>query len=262
MWHSDYSLPQVPHRYFFPHLGVLPDSKVQEITRLIIGYCSEEQQRRIIHHTIDLGKTFAIFTNVDKAKEPEDRRQTDYNRMSLILVKNTDSLVACSSMIELYLSHWPTLLFFLQEEVTLSNFIISLKRKEADELGLVEDKIFRPIVTRCLNYNRKKLMKSNNIFSVESNYLVLRSLSLMHHLDQLPEFRELVYQDNRMPKLREALTEVMLDYFVGREKFKCHETSYSLLGSVKNVNYHQPQPKQSIPQANTISNNNIESFCS
>ena len=55
-------------------------------------------------------------------------------RLSLALVKNKDSLEACSTMIEMYLSHWPTLLFFLQEGRTLSNFIISLKRKEDKEL--------------------------------------------------------------------------------------------------------------------------------
>jgi hypothetical protein len=37
-------------------------------------------------------------------------------------------------MIEMYLTHWPTLLYFLQEQATISNFIISLKRKDAKEL--------------------------------------------------------------------------------------------------------------------------------
>ena len=42
-----------------------------------------------------------------------------------------------------------------------------------------------PVIKRCQSYNRKKLMKSNNIFSIESNYLILRSLTLLHHLDHL-----------------------------------------------------------------------------
>jgi hypothetical protein len=83
----------------------------------------------------------------------------------MALIKNRDSLMACSTMIELYLSHWPTLLYFLQEQATISNFIISLKRKEK-EIAIVEEKVFIPIVTRCLNYNYKKLEKANNRFSI------------------------------------------------------------------------------------------------
>ncbi len=103
-------------------------------------------------------------------------------RLSLALVKNKESIEACSTMIEMYLSSWPTLLFFLQEQSTIKNFILSLKRKEDKELEIIEQIIFSRIVMRCANYNRKKLIKSNNIFSIESNYLILRSLILLFHL--------------------------------------------------------------------------------
>jgi hypothetical protein len=45
--------------------GKLSLRKVEIITELLVNYCVEEKSRAIIHHTIDLGKTFAIFTNVD-----------------------------------------------------------------------------------------------------------------------------------------------------------------------------------------------------
>jgi hypothetical protein len=45
--------------------GKISLRKVGIITECIIAYCVEEKSRSIIHHTIHLGKTFAIFTNVD-----------------------------------------------------------------------------------------------------------------------------------------------------------------------------------------------------
>lgn len=92
-------------------------------------------------------------------------------------------------MIEMYLSHWPTLLYFLQEKRTLNNFISSLKRKEAKEIEIIEENIFNKIVVRCLKYNRKKLINSNNIFSSESNYLILRSLILLNFFNGMADFR-------------------------------------------------------------------------
>jgi hypothetical protein len=60
---------------------------------------------------------------------------------------------------------------------------------------------------------------------------------LLHHLDHLPEFKQLVYEEGKMPKLRTSLIEVMLDYFeVREEEDKRHNRP--LLGSVKSINYH------------------------
>lgn len=101
------------------------------ITDIIISHCIDEKSRKIIHFNIDLDKTFAIFTNVDKADLKQETPTTEIqSRLSLALIKNKESVEACSTMIEMYLSHWPTLLFFLQEGRTLSNFILSLKRKQ------------------------------------------------------------------------------------------------------------------------------------
>jgi hypothetical protein len=44
-------------------------------------------------------------------------------------IKNLDGIKSCAVMIEMYLSNWSTLMYFLQEGKTLKNFIISLKRK-------------------------------------------------------------------------------------------------------------------------------------
>jgi hypothetical protein len=47
-------------------------------------------------------------------------------------IKNLDGISSCAVMIEMYLSNWSTLMYFLQEGKTLKNFIISLKRKSEE----------------------------------------------------------------------------------------------------------------------------------
>jgi hypothetical protein len=47
-------------------------------------------------------------------------------------LKNKEAIECCAFMIELYLSNWPTLIYLLQERRTLTNFIISLKRKSEE----------------------------------------------------------------------------------------------------------------------------------
>jgi hypothetical protein len=94
---------------------VLPLSKVELITDIIVNHCIEEKSRKIIHFSIDLDKTFAIFTNVDKTDLRQEAPTIDLqSRLSLALIKNKESVEACSAMIEIFLSNWPTLLFFLQ----------------------------------------------------------------------------------------------------------------------------------------------------
>ena len=69
----------------------------------------------MILRSLDLGKVFAVFTNVDfKMKDG---------------VKNEEKIEKCALIVELLLSSWSTLLYFLQEKETLKNFILSLKSK-------------------------------------------------------------------------------------------------------------------------------------
>ena len=100
-------------------------------------------------------------------------------------------------------------------------------------------------------------MKYNNIFSIESNYLIIRSLTLLHHLDRLPEFRQLVYQENKMSKFRESFLDIMVDYFVIREdEVKGHDANRPLMGNVKAMSYHKsPVNRQQDPTNNVINNN-------
>ena len=66
-----------------------------------------------------------------------------------------------------------------------------------------------------------------------------------------------------MPKLRESLLEVMIDYFAIREEeVKSHDANRPLMGNVKAISFHKrPVRRQQDPTNNAI-NNNIESFCS
>ena len=66
MWYSFSAFSEVHLRYSFYYSGSLSLQKVQIITEIIIGYFSEPNNRLIIHSTIQLTRTFSIFTNVDK----------------------------------------------------------------------------------------------------------------------------------------------------------------------------------------------------
>ena len=69
----------------------------------------------MILRTLDLGKVFAAFTNVDfKIRDG---------------AKNEEKIEKCALIVELLLSSWSTLLYFLQEKETLKNFVLSLKSK-------------------------------------------------------------------------------------------------------------------------------------
>jgi hypothetical protein len=59
----------------------------------------------------------------------------------------------------------------------------------------VDRLIFKKIMMRCINYNRRKIVKSNNIFNIESNYLILKSLLVLNFLYKQLEFQDLIYSN-------------------------------------------------------------------
>ena len=101
-------------------------------------------------------------------------------------------------MIEMYLNNWPTLIYFLHEKQTLHNFIISLKRKESEELKLLNEILFKKIMKRCINLNTQKIRNEYlEEVTLQQRSLCLQSLIIstdMLFVDQLGT-RDLVNND-------------------------------------------------------------------
>jgi len=77
--------------------------------------------------------------------------------------------------------------------------------------------IFKKIMMRGINYNRRKIVKSNNIFNIESNYLILKSLIILNFLYKQAEFKELIYSNTLVVEFKEYFIEILLEYFISRE---------------------------------------------
>jgi hypothetical protein len=71
--------------------GKLTMYKVEIITDIIINLCVEKKTRDIVYGIIDLGKTFAIYTNVDFAEYKFSQNSTKND--------SGDSFGSCAFMI-------------------------------------------------------------------------------------------------------------------------------------------------------------------
>lgn len=131
-----------------------------EFIEMIIGHMNFPEGRDIVLSTLDLGRAFAIFTNVDSRKD--NKTEEKYSNNSII--------------VELLLKSWPTLTYFIHEKATLKNFVASLKCKSEKEIGIINDHIFSKIINRALKYSREKMKLSQNTFGYNSNHLNYRSL--------------------------------------------------------------------------------------
>ncbi len=131
--------------------------KVEIITDIIVNLCVEKKTREIVYGIIDLGKTFAIYTNVDFAEY----------KFSQNLTKNDscDAFGSCAFMIEMLLSSWSTLIYFINEKNTLKNFVATLKRKSEKDIKIINEFIFSKIINRVINYSKTKMKKCNNLFA-------------------------------------------------------------------------------------------------
>lgn len=63
---------------------------------------------------------------------------------------------------------------------------------------------------RGINYNRRKIVKSNNIFNIESNYLILKSLLVLNFLYRRGEFKDLIYSNSLVVEFRECFIDILL----------------------------------------------------
>lgn len=116
-------------------------------------------------------------------------------------------------IIEILLSSWPTLIYFIAEKTSLTNFMNGLARKSPSEIEIIKTHILKKIIIRTLKYNKQRMLKSMNMFGYKSNYLNYRGLVLINFLLKNETIYETFEAISNEGELLQSLSSLCLEYF-------------------------------------------------